>query len=142
MMKKKIAVFLMLLSVFVSCKNDDVDCSNVIPAPQEFFFTITDNEGNILIGTNAQYPIADIILLDDDLENAIFEAPSNDSIVGLRYYNLQSQQPYTLSLGADEDILILNIENGECGFRRIKGLTFNNTMYQSDETFFFTLIKN
>ncbi len=139
---KKLLIFLMMLSVFVSCKNDDVDCSTVIPAPQEFFFTITDSDGIVLIGDEAQYMVANIVLLDDNSENVIFEEASDDSKAGLRYYNLQSQQPYTLLLGADDDILILNIEDGECGFRQVKDLKYNNTTYQSDEIGFFTLIKN
>lgn len=133
---------LFLLSAVLSCNDDDVDCSNFIPSPQEFYFTISNSNGEILIGDNSIYAPSDIILLNENSENVVFLIPENDTRVGIRYITLQSDIAYSLNVGDDKDILILTFESGECGSKRLIELKYNNTTYQGDSADFYTLVKN
>ena len=140
---KYVFVVLCLLLLKTSCKNnDDVDCTNFVPAPPEFSFTITNSNGDILIGEDAVYDVSELSLIDDNSENAIFSFSSDDSIAGLSFKNMQSGGAYVFNIGDHEDTLILTIEAGECGARFVRELMYNGSLFQSDETGFFTLIKN
>ncbi|MBT8288373.1 MAG: hypothetical protein HKN00_08865 [Flavobacteriaceae bacterium] len=130
--------------VLLSCGEDDVDCSAVLPPPNWFEIGFFDTQGNALIGS--VYQQEEFRLYNDNTELLLRPVPFGDpERLQVIFSNIQSNIEYYIELTAtDTDTLHFNYEtiNGPCfSFSNLTEVIFNGRTIEFEDDSRIDLIK-
>lgn len=105
-MKKYVLLFTICL-FFLSCGDDDVDCSLAIPPPNNVLFQLQDPQGNLLIGTTF---LQDSFKLFNPSSTVYLKPVTSFSgTLSISFPDIESSDTYFLELSStDTDTLSLD----------------------------------